>query len=170
MTDTFTNLCENGQRDIYRNCCVNGVVSNGICVPSRSGETWIAARLMDLQCTSNASNKYICPKSGNMTLYCISDAGNNTPIVYYADTAEYECTGNKSMWVIVDENGNYFKAEESQRNYSPRPKMYYQNEINNNLCGYKYSDGWYFDGNCSKVQTVTPPPTDNEFLIQYILN
>ena len=184
----FTNYCEDGVRDIYGNCCVDAYVNNGICVPQtryyNAGKTkiaWTATPLMDLQCTPNANNIYLCTKAVKMTLYCIS-GGTTTPIVYYPETAEYECVGTNSMWVIVDENGNYFKAEQSiesdktnndgttQNNVmmtTPRPMMYYQNEIDNNRCEYVYDryEGWHFEGNCS--QTITTPPTDNEFLIKY---
>lgn len=150
VTDNITNYCESGIKDIYGNCCVSGLKSNGICVHftsktlSGNGGTikipYQAARLWNLKCTTE--DDYLCPTTGNLALYCVTKSTNTQPIAYYTESNEYMCgfidasTDNenntiynfddKAMWVIVDEKGNYYNADKNTANTAPRPVMYYK--------------------------------------------
>lgn len=181
VTATLTNHCASGVQDMYGNCCVNGAKSNGVCVPSSNHQ---AARLWNMQCTS--ADGYFCPAIGNMKLYCVTNSQDEQPITYYTNTSEYECTGTSSMWIIVDENGNYYNADTGVTAIN-RVTMSYnqpwgqcptQTNTNNNpvvittpivSCTYSYDTGnarWdWSPATCSNV--ISEYPTTNELLIRY---
>ena len=177
VADGITNYCENGIRDRYGNCCVSGASSNGVCVPSG----YQAARLQNLTCTE--TDDYLCHTTGNMVLYCVTNSTSQKPITYYVDYAEYECGENgNGIWVVVDENGNYFNPDSSS---TKKPIMYYNKPYamvgdNNSCpenwsddaqakCEYTYSSGnvsskWGWTSGCSAISGY---PTSNELLIKY---
>ncbi len=120
IQQNLTNYCKNGVKDIYGNCCTSGKKNSGICVPATEDTTWQAARLWNLECTRN--DNYLCPAMGNMSLYCVTKSTLPQPIVYYTDNTEYICGymgdndnnpiyDDQAMWIIVDDNGNYYKAD-----------------------------------------------------------
>ncbi len=171
VANNITNYCSTEVLDIYGNCCTQNTVrdkSTGICVPNG----WQAVRLYNMSCTAKNENNqivdnYLCPVSGNLTLYCVTNSKSNKPVIYYSQYAEYACgTDSNGMWLIVDENGNYFKADKDNRNTAPRPVMYYKT-ASSSKCEYKYNSNWgWSDASC----TVDTHPTTNEFLIEYKFN
>lgn len=161
VTDTITNYCQSGVKDIYGNCCANGAKSNGICVPviymqtphgGRQIRPYQAVYLWRLKCTD--TDNYLCPTTGNMTLYCVTRSDAPQPIAYYTNNNEYVCGfrgrttdwddeivddfDESAMWVIVDENGNYYNANQNDQ-YGPHPIMYYK-KPRNNFCPAQYYD------------------------------
>ena len=179
----LTNYCESGVLDIYGNCCTSGKKSSGICVPNTESNTWQAARLWDMKCTSNDANDYLCPAVGNMSLYCVTKSTEKRPIAYDAtgedNTPAYICGymndssyDAQAMWIIVDDKGNYYKADSNSANNVPKPVMYYQ-QVNGTCpkddstpslieCTREHiSSGWTW-GSC----TV---PTQNT-LVKYVLS
>lgn len=189
VTNSITNYCPDGVKDIYGNCCVSGKKSNGICVPSTSvlqNTSWQAIRLWNLKCTN--TDNYFCPTTGNLTLYCVTSSTYAQPIVYYTNSNEYACGywggdeqndfDENAMWVIVDENGNYYNANQSNANSAPTPIMsYYKGENfddapDENACKYTYdqtNEEWVWtspteNANCDALQQ---PTIDNELLIDY---
>ncbi len=186
VTTNITNYCENGIKDIYGNCCASVKKNNGICVPAnhkkRIGNTnryisisWQAARLWNLKCTSTDS--FLCPTTGNLVLYCVTSSPSSQPIAYYENGNEYACgyieTDNDNnavfdeyaMWIIVDENGNYYKADQSTADTSPMPTMYYNTDCNGTKCTRKYTNSnWTWQGNNCSVDPI------QNTLIDYLIN
>ena len=169
---SITNYCATGVLDIYGNCCTAGTkdATTGICVPNG----WQAVRLYNMSCSAkNGTNaivdNYLCPVSGNLTLYCVTDSNSTTPVTYYSQYAEYACgtPGSNGMWLVVDENGNYFKADKDNKDTAPRPLMYYRANSSSPICEYKYTTDWGWSGTCE--DEVDTHPTDNEFLIRFVL-
>lgn len=172
VTQNITNYCASGIKDNYGNCCTSGAKSNGICVPVTHDTdevrpyllttiNWQAARLWNLTCT--ASDNYLCPTEGSLALYCVTKSGNSRPIAYYADKNEYKCgyiSDNNfdeyAMWVIVDENGNYYKADKNTANTNPKPVMYYNKDCNNNKCTRTYtSSNWTWGADCETPKNTS---------------
>ena len=107
-----------------------------------------------------------------MVLYCVTNSTSQKPITYYADYAEYECGENgNGIWVVVDENGNYFNPDSSS---TKKPIMYYNKDCTNNACEYTYSSSTDSSGNVSYkwgwtsgCSAISGYPTSNELLIKY---
>ena len=174
VAKNFTNYCESGILDIYGNCCTSGKKDSGICVPQPDSQPWQAARLFNLKCTS--AKDYLCPAAGNMSLYCVTQSTSATPITYDQDTQEYTCglqgTGSydqNAMWIIVDDNGNYYNAD---NNNASKVIMLY-NSVNDSCdsntatteCRYNYNNGWSWTSGCDLISGR--PSADNELLIKY---
>ena len=131
VSDSITNHCKSGVKDVYGNCCTSGKKNSGICVPDTN---WQAARLWNLKCTEEDS--YLCPTLGNMSLYCVTKSTEKRPIVYDATEAAYYCGyindgqyDEQAMWIIVDDHGNYYKADSETSNDVPKPVMYYNKKV-----------------------------------------
>ena len=169
VTDNITNYCANGIKDNYGNCCASGKKNSGICVPAnryeRIGNTyisvsWQAARLWNLKCTS--TDNYFCPATGNMALYCVTKSTATQPIVYYTNNNQYACGyidegsfDEDAMWIIVDENGRYYNANQTNANTAPTPVVYYKKDCMNSECKYQYSNsGWHWGPNCANDTTI----------------
>ena len=197
IINSLTNYCESGVRDMYNNCCINGHKNNGICVPAQDLN---ALRLLTTTCnnydcstlTDNAeqtaceqSTAYYCPdhNSSNprqIDIYCIT---NNDTITFNTNTSQYEC--DNGFWLMIDQYGNYFNVSANNTynttgTYSA-PTMSYQSCVgcgttnqSCTACTYNYDTSinrWYFGYACTgSGHIITPVPTDNEFLIEYVPN
>ncbi|MBR5355055.1 MAG: hypothetical protein IK122_02925, partial [Alphaproteobacteria bacterium] len=168
VANDWTNYCKSGVLDQYGNCCESGKKNSGICIPDTGG-TWQAARLWNLKCTS--SGNYLCPTTGNLSLYCVTTSTYETPIAYYAAENEYACGlmdngsfDENAMWIIVDEDGNYYNANE---NDTGTVSMYYYSDCSNTRCTYTYdNNSWTWSGaECNKINDR--PTSANELLIKY---
>lgn len=171
VTGTFTNYCTTNTTDSYGNCCVDGHKDNGICVPDTK---YKAIRFQNLTCTTNTAegknnNTYLCPKSGNMILYCITTT-TSSPIDYYQTTAEYSC--NNGFWLIVDSDGTYINPD---KNHNTKPHMYYKTAAgSNSTCEYSYEDNaWTWAGECTQKTSgecsvnSTDITSNSELFIKY---
>ncbi len=141
VTNALTNYCETGVQDNYDNCCMSGETSNGICVPSSGDDasqysTWQATWLWEYDC--NGTDGQLCPSTGNNTkLYCVTTSNNPQPISYNEATAQYKCGdgGTQSMWIVVDESGDYYNVQSSQPAAGTLTvKMYYEKLKDNAFC------------------------------------
>ena len=183
VTDNITNYCVSGVKDNYGNCCASVKKSNGICVPNGldAGTSWQAARLWNLKCTPTETDNYLCPTTGNLTLYCVTKSPRTQPIAYYTQTNEYACGlinanyqdpnndifDQNAMWVIVDEKGNYYKAEQNATNTGTMPVMYYKPGCDNNQCTGTYNCTTENNKRkCAWTWGACEPPTQNT-LINY---
>ena len=184
VTNTITNYCYLGERDVYGNCCDDtglysgeSALNNGICVP-RSGR---AVRLWNLKCTS--IDDYLCPTTGNLALYCVTSSTNEKPILYSEYSNDYFCgfigenedgmlVDEKAVWVIIDENGNYYNANKDTPNTGP--KMYYRNQQRKTCTRtYRSTNGtwrWTTTNGVCTDGVPTYPTNNNELLIKYNLN
>ena len=168
VANDWTNYCKSGVLDQYGNCCESGKKNSGICIPD-TGDTWQAARLWNLKCTSGGN--YLCPTTGNLSLYCVTTSTYETPIAYYAAENEYACGlmdngsfDENAMWIIVDEDGNYYNANE---NDTGTVSMYYYSDCSDTRCTYTYdNNSWTWSGTeCNKINDR--PTSANELLIKY---
>lgn len=174
VTGTFTNYCTANVTDRYGNCCVNGHKDNGICVPDTN---YKAIRFQDSTCTTNTAtdqnnNTYLCPKSGNVILYCITKT-QSTPITYKKNTAEYSC--DNGFWLLVDSDGTYINPDKTHKT---KPHMYYKTQ-DNSICEYSYEDNaWTWNGECiqntsdkctiSTTDDRTDITSNSELFIEYL--
>ena len=178
VTNDITNHCPSGVSDLYGNCCVSGKKDSGICVPNSN---WQAARLWNLKCTS--AGDYLCPTTGNLSMYCITKSTSAQPIVYYIGDNEYACGymgkgennedvfDTNAMWIIVDDNGNYYNANSDG---AEKVSMSYNTSTDCSTppqkCTYTYTNNaWNWNGN--DCTTISGRPTsNNELLIEYNIN
>ena len=81
---------------------------------------------------------------------------------------------DQAMWVIVDENGNYYSANKTD--ISPAPIMFYKTKTSTcqrNFISDANKWGWNCSGDevsYSNEPVPTTPTIDNELLIRYQLN
>lgn len=183
IVNSLTNYCASGVRDAFENCCTDGYVSNGICVPDNN---YNAFRLLTTTC--NESNPYYCPdySSSNprqIHVYCVTTF-NGIGSKQYG----FEC--NNGYWILIDQYGNYFDIQGK----SVAPTMTYnqkctscdisgQTPICNDApapatCKYKYDNNnnnhnwkWLIQPDttteCTDIPNSGTIPTDNEFLINW---
>lgn len=162
ILNALTNYCEAGIRDMFGNCCTNGAVNNGICVPD---STYHALLFMTTTCNSN--DNYYCPNSSNrqISVYCVT---TNNYIDFNIQSEQYEC--NNGFWIMFDQYGNYFDIEPG---LLLAPSMEYNQQCTScpctvqNRCTYKYSSSWGWVPNTSGSCISDQIPKDNEFLIKY---
>ena len=171
VTDTITNYCQGGVRDIYGNCCNQASSTkdsvNGICVPK--SDNYESTLLQTVTCDGTGSDSYLCPntqsgKKRKISAYCVHPADKNYYITYTTGdkSVQYYCTGG--FWLLVDQYGNYFNL---QGNTSPvkTVKMTYIPQLNAPDCTYGFSSGWQWTGSGMCMNNAVP--TDSEFMISY---
>lgn len=173
IVNSLTNYCASAVRDMFGNCCVDGFVYEGICVPTNNHR---AFRLLTTTCNSEDTDKYYCPNYSSSNprqihVYCITTEDGISPHTDIINGVQvqngFTCNG---YWILVDQYGNYFHI---QGQYGApimgyRPNGTCANTNADNLsCTYNHSgSAWSFTGSsCSLIST--PVPTDNEFLINW---
>ncbi len=167
VTGTFTNYCDTHTTDRYGNCCVDGYKDNGICTPD---ESYHAVRLQNLTC--DGSDKYQCPKPGNMILYCITTHTGTDSITYYKTTEEFSC--NNGFWIMIDSDGTYINPAGAAAEDNQKPSIYYKTK--NGVCKYEPTSdfsGWHWEGSCTQNTTdgctvdSTNITSNSELFIEY---
>ena len=163
IINSLTNYCETRVHDMIGNCCVDGYVNKGICVP---GNDYHALQFMTTTCNSN--DNYYCPdfnpnNNRQISVYCVT---TNNYIDFNINSEQYEC--NNGYWIMFDQYGNYFDIQ----GQSDAPLMTYNQKCNScpcttlNTCTYKYTSSWEWtksSGSCISDKV----PKDNEFLIDW---
>ena len=162
ILNSLTNYCSTGVKDMFSNCCVDGYVSDGICVKN-NGEN----ALFLSTSTCNSADNYYCPgyvasNPRKISVYCITQ----DTYIGLDGNGNYTCNGE---WILVDQYGNYFDVS----GQFVAPKMSYNKDcdctaspISCTPCQYSYDNiNWSFGSGCTDITDKVP--TDNEFLIKY---
>ena len=179
VTDSITNWCESGEKDIYGNCCKKGTSrkdSNGICVPNIPGYTpYESIFLQNITCDGSSNDNtedhnYLCPDGTKrkMSVYCVH---TTTQSEYYIQSetgtsVSYACP--EGFWLLVDQYGNYFNLKGDTGDFPKQTaQMSYKTAPNSTPCTYGYNSEWQWTGTCDNTNAPGKIPTDNEFMILY---